>query len=104
MLTRACGCVQEFQVFKVDKYLEQRRAKFQSTRCPECVAKYHEEQRQTAPPKNEAFARLPAGTVVSLTRRPDGSWAGTLTAAGITVQATEPGPQALTVVVGRLWL
>jgi hypothetical protein len=104
MLARSCGCIQEFQVFKVDKYLAQRRAKFQSTRCPACVAKYREEQRKTDPPKNEAFARLPAGTVGTLTRPPDGSWAGTLSADGASVQATESEPQALTVVLARLWL
>ncbi len=104
MLARSCGCIQEFQVFKVDKYLAQRRAKFQSTRCPACVAKYREEQRKTDPPKNEAFARLPAGTVVTLTRRPDGSWAGTLAADGTKVETTESGPQALIVTLARLWL
>jgi hypothetical protein len=104
MLARACGCAQEFQVFKVDKYLEQRRAKFQSTRCPACVAKYHEDQRKTAPPKSEAFARLPVGTAVNFTRHPDGSWAGTLAAHGASVTATESGPQALMVALARLWL
>ena len=104
MLARACGCLQEFQVYKVDKYVQQRRAKFQSTRCPACVEKYHEDLRKTAPPKAEAFARLPPGTVVTLTRQPDGSWAGTLAAAGMDVEATESGPQALTVALARLWL
>ena len=75
MLARSCGCIQEFQVFKVDKYLAQRRAKFQSTRCPACVAKYFQEQRATLPPKKgEAFALLPAGAQMTLTRRADGSW------------------------------
>lgn len=106
MLARACGCVQEFQVYKVDKYLEQRRAKFQSTRCPACVEKSQESHRQAHVPKGEAFGRLPAGAVVTLTRQPDGSWAGTLAADGTNVEATESasGPQALMVTLARLWL
>jgi len=63
MLARACGCVEEFQVYKVDKYLKQRRAKFQSTRCPACVEKSQETHRQAHVPKGEAFGRLPAGAV-----------------------------------------
>jgi hypothetical protein len=106
MLARACGCVQEFQVYKVDKYQEQRRAKFQSTRCPACVEKSQETHRQAHVPKGEAFGRLPAGAVVTLTRQPDGSWAGTIAADGTTVEATESasGPQALMVTLARLWL
>src|SRR4051794_15126488 len=106
MLARACGCTQEFQVYKVDKYLEQRKAKFQSTRCPACVEKSQETHRKAHLPKGEAFARLPAGAVVTLNRQPDGSWTGTLAADGGNVQATEPasGPQALMVTLARLWL
>src|SRR5436309_13168985 len=85
MLPRACGCLQEFQHYKVDKYRAQRQAKFQRTRCPACVAKLVEEQRRTAPPpKREVLQLLPAGSQVTLTRRADGSWGGTLTAEGAT--------------------
>lgn len=78
MVARACGCLQEFQHYKEDKYRPQRLAKFQGTRCPACVAKLVESQRQ-APllPKGEALKLLPAGTQVSLTIQPDGSWGGT---------------------------
>src|SRR6516165_7347176 len=87
MVARACGCVQEFQHYAVDKYRAQRLAKFQKTRCPACVAKLAEQQRLAAPlPKSEALKLLPAGTQVSLTIRPDGAWAGTLTADGISVE------------------
>ena len=104
MLARACGCIQEFQIYKADRYLEQRRAKFQSTRCPACVEKSQETHRKAHLPKGEAFARLPAGAVVTLTRKSDGSWAGTLAADGPKVEATESGPQALMVTLARLWL
>src|SRR6476620_402564 len=90
MLIRACGCVQEFQHYAVDKYRVQRQAKFQRTRCPACVAKLVEEQRlaATLPKKGEVFRLLPLGTQVSLSRRPDGIWSGTLTADGKTVETT----------------
>jgi hypothetical protein len=39
MLVRACGCVQEFQHYEVDKFRAARQAKFQATRCPACAAK-----------------------------------------------------------------
>src|SRR3954470_15049533 len=83
MVTRACGHKQEFQHYEVDKYRAQRLAKFQRTRCADCVAKLNEEQRRMAPiPKAEALKQLPAGTQVALTLREDGSWAGELTANG----------------------
>ena len=104
MLPRACGCLQEFQVYAVDRYRAQRQAKFQSTRCPACVAKYTEEQRKVDPPKAEAFALLPAGTQVTLMRGADDNWAGTLTAEGTTVEATGNGPQVITVSLARKWL
>jgi hypothetical protein len=105
MLKRACGCVKEFQHYAVDKYRAQRQAKFQRTRCPECVAKLVEQQRiaSTLPKKGEAFKQLPAGTEVKLTRQPDGSWAGTLSAGGRSVEATGEGPQGVTVTLARLW-
>jgi hypothetical protein len=108
MVVRACGCEQEFQHYAVDKYRAQRLAKFQKSRCPACVAKLVEEQRRAAPPpKGEALKLLPPGTQVSLTRRPDGSWAGTLAADGASVEtagAAGAGPQAVVVALARLWL
>jgi hypothetical protein len=65
MVARACGCVQEFQHFAVDKYRAQRLAKFQKTRCAACVARLNEEQRLAAaalPKKGEALQSLPPGT------------------------------------------
>jgi hypothetical protein len=105
LLVRACGCVQEFQHYAVDKYRAQRQAKFQKTRCPTCVAKLVEAQRlaSTLPKKGEAFKLLPPGTQVALTRRPDGVWTGKLTADGTTVEATGEGPQGVTVALARLW-
>jgi hypothetical protein len=77
MLPRACGCLQEFQHYKVDKYLAERQAKFQSTRCPACVAKFVEEERKALPPrKADVLKQLPPGTVVTLRRAADGSWGG----------------------------
>jgi hypothetical protein len=65
MVARACGCVQEFQHYKVDRYRAQRLAKFQGSRCPACAAKLGEEQRgAVGPPKGEALKALPAGTMV----------------------------------------
>lgn len=107
MVARACGCMQEFHHYAVDKYRAQRLAKFQSTRCAECVAKLQEEQRQAAalvPKRGEALQSLPSGTQVSLTRKPDGNWAGTLAAEGTTVEAVGQGPQGLTVTLARAWL
>jgi hypothetical protein len=108
MVARACGCVQEFQHYAVDKYRAQRLAKFQKTRCPACVAKLVEQQRQAAPlPKTEALKLLPPGTQISLTLRPDGIWAAALAADGVSVEtagAAGTGPQAMVVAVARLWL
>jgi hypothetical protein len=105
MLARACGCVQEFQHYAVDRYRAQRQAKFQRTRCPACVAKLVEEQRlaATLPKKGEAFRSLPAGTQIALSRRPDGVWAGTLTADGRTLEATGEGPHGVTLALARRW-
>src|SRR5579872_6591344 len=87
MLARACGCVQEFQYYEVDKYRAQRQAKFQATRCPVCAAKLVEQQREGHVPRGEALRRLPPGTQVTLSLRADGAWAGTLTADGKAVEA-----------------
>ena len=105
MLVRACGCVQEFQHYAVDKYRAQRQAKFQRTRCPNCVAKLVEQQRiaSTLPKKGEAFKQLPADSEITLRRRPDGTWAGTLRAGGKSVEATGEGPQGVTVTLARMW-
>jgi hypothetical protein len=105
VLTRACGCQQEFQYYAVDKYRAQRQAKFQRTRCPACVAKLVEEQRlaATLPKKGEVFRMLPPGTQLSLARRPDGVWSGTLAADGKTVEATGESPQGLVLALARLW-
>src|SRR6266699_975450 len=98
MVARACGHEQEFQHYAVDKYRAQRLAKFQKTRCAECAAKLVEEQKRAAeamPKKVEALKSLPPGTQVSLSRQPDGSWAGTLSANGKTVETAgvaEAGP------------
>ena len=107
MVARACGCLQEFQHYAVDKYRAQRLAKFQKTRCATCVAKLNEEQRLAAaalPKKGEAFQQLPAGAQMTMTRRPDGNWAGTLSCSGKTVEAVADGPQGLSVSLARLWV
>jgi len=111
MLARACGCLQEFQHYKVDKYRAQRQAKFQSTRCPACVAQLVEEQRKASPPprKGEILKQLPPGQV-TLSRAADGSWGGTLSADGTTVEVVGvarmagPGMQAVAVELARLWI
>src|SRR5437879_11942796 len=85
MVVRACGHEQEFQHYAVDKYRAQRLAKFQRTRCAKRVARLNEEQRRAAealPKKGEALQSLPPGTQLIMTRRPDGTWAGTLAASG----------------------
>jgi hypothetical protein len=108
MVVRACGCKQEFQHYAVDKYRAQRLAKFQSSRCPACVAKLLEEQRQAAPiPKVQALKQLPSGIQVSLTIRPDGAWTGTLSVDGEkfeTVGENGAGPQAVVGTLAQLWL
>jgi len=111
MLGRACGCLQEFQHYKVDKYRAQRQAKFQNTRCPACVAKLVEQERTALPPrKGEILKQLPPGTRVTLSRAVDGSWGGTLSADGIAVEVVgvarqaAPGLQAVVVELGRLWI
>jgi hypothetical protein len=107
MIARACGHLQEFQHYAVDKYRAQRQAKFQSTRCTTCVEKHNEEQRQAAaalPKKGEAIESLPKGTQISLVRKPDGNWKGTLNADGIQVDGEGDGPQGVTVAMARSWL
>ena len=106
VLKRACGCMQEFQYYAVDKFRAQRQAKFQRTRCPTCVAKLVEEQRlaATLPKRGEVFRTLPLGTQVAMDRRPDGVWSGSLTAEGRTVEATGECPLGLVLTLGRLWV
>ncbi len=58
-------------------------------------------------PKGEALRQLPPGTRVTMTLRPDGTWAGTLAAGGTEVEAAGPagaGPQAVVVALARAWL
>ncbi len=107
MVARACGCLQEFQHYQVDKYREQRLAKFQRTRCAACAAKLVEEQRRVAalvPRKGEALQSLPPGTQITMARNPDGTWAGTLSGSGTTVGGSGDGTHGLTVLLARLWL
>ena len=110
LVVRACGHQQEFQHYAVDKYRAQRLAKFQRTRCADCAAKLVEEQRRAAealPKKGEALKSLPPGTQVSLARQPDGSWAGTLAAAGTAVElagVAGAGPQSVLGALARLWV
>jgi len=107
MIARACGCLQEFQIYAIDKYRAQRQAKFQKTRCAACVEKLNEEQRRAAeaiPSKAEAIKALPQGTVIALACQTVGKWTGTLTAEGTKVEALSDGPQGLTVTLARLWL
>lgn len=107
MVARACGCQCEFQHYAVDKYRAQRLAKFQKTRCPDCVAKLNEQHKQAAaeiPKKGEAILMLPLGTQIAMNRKPDGSWVGKLTAEGTTVDGTGVGPQGLTIALARSWL
>ena len=105
MIARACGCKQEFQHYAVDKYRAQRLAKFQKTRCADCVNKLIEEQRKAAaatPSKAEVVQSLPLGTQFTMTKQPDGKWKGTMTAEGKTVTATGDGPTGLAVALARL--
>ena len=107
MVARACGCLREFQHYAVDKYRAQRLAKFQKTRCTECVAKLNEEHKKAAeaiPKKGEAIQLLPLGTQIALSRMPDGSWTGKLSGEGVTVEAVGIGPQGLTIALARSWL
>jgi hypothetical protein len=110
LVARACGHQQEFQHYAVDKYRAQRLAKFQRTRCAECAAKLVEEQQRAAealPKRGEVLKLLPPGTQMSLTRRPDGSWAGTLAADGTAVETEGTaggGPQSVLIALARLWV
>jgi hypothetical protein len=108
MVVRSCGHEQEFQHYEKDRFREQRLAKFQSTRCADCVAKLNAEQKQAAGmPKHEALKQLPAGTQLSLTLAADNSWSGTLTAKGVTVNAAGivgAGPQSVAGSLAQLWL
>jgi hypothetical protein len=108
MVARACGCLREFQHYAVDRFRAERLAKFQSTRCEECVARDEEERRKAreALPstKGETFQLLPAGATFSITRRTDGQWAGLLTADGTTVHGTADVPHGLPLTLARQWL
>ncbi len=108
MVTRSCGHQQEFQYYEVDKYRPQRLAKFQKTRCADCVAKHHEEQRRATPlPKAEALKLLPPGAQVTLTLQPDRSWTGRLTVGSTQIEAAGAvgaGPQAVVGALAQLWV
>ncbi len=111
MLARACGCVEEFQHYQVDRYRAARQAKFQRTRCPACAAQTAAENEQGAAlPRDEALRRLPPGAQVTLTRAADGAWGGKLSAEGVAVEvvgvAREAGPGVVAVAVhlARLWI
>jgi hypothetical protein len=110
MVVRACGHEQEFQHYAVDKFRAQRLAKFQRTRCADCAAKLVAEQQaaaQAQPSRGEVLKLIPVGTQMSLTLRPDGFWAGKLTAAGIAVETDGPvgaGPQSVILALARLWV
>jgi hypothetical protein len=108
MVARSCGHLQEFQHYEVDKFRAQRLAKFQSTRCPDCVAKLLEEQTKAVPlSQAEALKAIPVGAQVTLTREADGSWSGTMLVEGFevkTVGQAGAGPQAVVAALARLWL
>jgi hypothetical protein len=110
MVVRACGHEQEFQHYSVDKYRAERLAKFQKTRCAACVAKLAEDEKraaEAAPNKAEALKRLPPGTKISLTRQPDGVWAGELSVDRIVVSkagVAGEGPQSVIASLARLWI
>ena len=106
-VARACGCLKEFQHYSVDKFRAQRLAKFQQTRCEDCVGKLNEEQKLAAsslPKKGEAFKMLPTNSQVFMTRKADGSWAGTLSGDGTVVEGTGDGPQGSIVALARFWV
>jgi hypothetical protein len=106
MVARACGCMCEFQHYAVDKYRAQRLAKFQKTRCAECVNKLNEEQQRAAaalPKKGEALQLLPPGTQVAISRLANGTWTGKLTAGSSTVETTGDSLQGVTISLARMW-
>ncbi len=107
MVARACGCLREFQYYAVDKYRAQRLAKFQKTRCEECVARLNEEQKQASanvPKKGEAFKQLPPGTQMTIQCRDNATWTGSISAEGTTVSADGEGPQGVALALARAWL
>lgn len=106
MLARACGCVCEFRHAARDRYRAERLAKFLETRCPACVAKLEDERRREVaarPPKNEAVQSLPLGTQIVIVRRPDGLWAGAITAEGTNADAVADSPQPLPATLAQIW-
>ncbi len=106
-IARACGCLQEFQHYAVDKYRAQRQAKFQKTRCAACVAKLVQAERLAAeaiPTKAEALGALPPGTQIILNRGPDGAWSGMLTVEGKSFKAAGAGPRGITIALARAFL
>jgi hypothetical protein len=107
MMARACGCMCEFQHYAVDRFRAQRLAKFQSTRCSECVAKSEEEARkakEALPTKGETFTTLPNGTEFHLVKRPDGKWTGKMVADGVTIEGLADAPAGLPLTLSRTWI
>jgi hypothetical protein len=111
MLARACGCLQEFQHYEVDRYQAARQAKFHGTRCPACAAKAAGEKKQApAIPRGEVLKQLSPGTRVTLTWAADRAWGGTLSADGTMVEVVgmareaRPGTHAVAVELARLWV
>jgi hypothetical protein len=106
MVARACGCQREFQEYARDKFRAERLAKFQQTRCEVCVARLNDEQKRVAadlPKVGKVLQSLPPGARVSMTRRADRTWAGSLDSGGTAVKGVAGGPQELTVLLARLW-
>ena len=105
-VVRGCGCTQDIDRFDRDRFFDQRLDKLKKTRCPACVTKHAAEQKQAAslPKRGEAVAALPPGAAVSLTKRPDSIWAGTLTAGGVTVEAVGESPVGVTVALAQRWV
>ena len=95
MMPRACGCLCEFQHYAVDK-TAQRLAKFQSTRCPECVAKSEAEQR-ARPPRCRQGEAIQSSRSARRSRTDPAAERlldGDLARRGTTVDGTGDDPQA----------
>ncbi len=102
MLKRACGCVQEFQHYEVDRYRGQRQAKFEATRCPACAAKEIEAQR--TPSKGKAINLLPSGAKLTLEKANDGTWSGELNGDGVKVMAMDLTVQLVIGALAQQWV
>lgn len=103
VVTRLCGCQQEYEHLANDRFGDQKLEKFKKSRCPACAAKFVEEQQRLNLPKAEAFRRLPQGTEVNMVFGADGQWAATLKAEDRSVQGKGVTPEAALLAVARLW-